>query len=510
MSTALLHEVAGRSERSCTWLTTRAAGELTATASARARPRRRGRGGVLARAAERTGGELHGQSRFFRASSIARAFRTIFNDFRQSYVLRYSPEGVPARGWHPIVVRAPPPAARPSVRARATTRTERSSAIALQDGIQRISEELPANAIGRALNAKARKLVEVPSKIGDGDHAMRVHIDHLDRTFTDRHPSSCARRLKDGSQSLAASGAARSRSLAISIFGISLLPRLDPNGGHSSPLGMEVEMKACRFVIALVALGPTAVAGVGSAQPEETLTNEHIVKMVRAQLSVTIIRSTIEASNVKFDLSPAALIALKDSGVVDDVILAMQARTRVLAKGRRPPPQPGRVRRNRSSWRRRRIPTSFWRNFRTMFVDASRAAYFGTAQMKAALGENKAFQSLKVSIVDDPAVADVVLTVNYTFAWDYLFVLKHQNTSVVLLSGKGVGPFSGPAGANSVAAELAKASIASPPEIAGRLYLLRPAVASHARPDEIIASVGAGRNVGGVSDRQGHASSPAG
>ena len=37
-------------------------------------------------------------------------------------------------------------------------------------------------------------------------------------------------------------------------------------------------MKACRFVIALVALGPTAVAGVGSAQPEETLTNEHIVK----------------------------------------------------------------------------------------------------------------------------------------------------------------------------------------------------------------------------------------
>ena len=50
-----------------------------------------------------------------------------------------------------------------------------------------------------------------------------------------------------------------------------------------------------------------------------------------------------------------------------------------------------------------------------------------------------------------------MLTVNYTFAWDYPFVLKHQNTSVVLLSGKGVGPFSGPAGANSVAGELAKA-----------------------------------------------------
>ena len=33
--------------------------------------------------------------------------------------------------------------------------------------------------------------------------------------------------------------------------------------------------------------------------------------------------------------------------------------------------------------------------------------------------------------------------------------VKHQNTSVVLLTGKGTGPFSGPAGA-SVAAELVK------------------------------------------------------
>ena len=45
-----------------------------------------------------------------------------------------------------------------------------------------------------------------------------------------------------------------------------------------------------------------------------------------------------------------------------------------------------------------------------MLVDASRAAYFGTAQMKA-LGEHKAFSVLVASIVDDPAVADVVLTV---------------------------------------------------------------------------------------------------
>jgi VWFA-related protein len=62
---------------------------------------------IITQAAERTGGELHTQSRFFRGSSIARAFRTIFDDFRQSYVLRYSPRGVTATGWHPIVVSVP-------------------------------------------------------------------------------------------------------------------------------------------------------------------------------------------------------------------------------------------------------------------------------------------------------------------------------------------------------------------------------------------------------------------
>ena len=77
--------------------------------------------------------------------------------------------------------------------------------------------------------------------------------------------------------------------------------------------------------------------------------------------------------------------------------------------------------------------------------------------MKAALGTNKGFQAYRISIVDDRALADVVLTVNYTFAWDYPFALTHQNTSVVLLSGKGSGPFSGPKGATSVASELVKA-----------------------------------------------------
>jgi VWFA-related protein len=62
---------------------------------------------ILTQAAERTGGRLWEQSHFFRASSIARAFTSIFDDFRQSYVLRYSPSGVRGPGWHVIAVTVP-------------------------------------------------------------------------------------------------------------------------------------------------------------------------------------------------------------------------------------------------------------------------------------------------------------------------------------------------------------------------------------------------------------------
>ncbi len=104
------------------------------------------------------------------------------------------------------------------------------------------------------------------------------------------------------------------------------------------------------------------------------------------------------------------------------------------------------------------------RNFRTMYVEARRAQYFGSDQLKAALGRNKDFIKLNIRIVDDPKVADTVLEVGYTFAWDYPFELKHQNTTIVLLSGKGSGPFSGPAGAASVASEFVK--LAKPYRIA--------------------------------------------
>ncbi|HET9837106.1 MAG TPA: hypothetical protein VFR84_02650 [Candidatus Angelobacter sp.] len=103
-------------------------------------------------------------------------------------------------------------------------------------------------------------------------------------------------------------------------------------------------------------------------------------------------------------------------------------------------------------------PDFILRNFRTMYVDAHAAQYFGSDQMKAALGKNREFQKLGIHMVDDPRVADVVLKVSYTFAWDYPFELRHQNTTVVLLAGKGEGPLSGPLGAADVARRFVQAA----------------------------------------------------
>jgi hypothetical protein len=98
------------------------------------------------------------------------------------------------------------------------------------------------------------------------------------------------------------------------------------------------------------------------------------------------------------------------------------------------------------------------RNFKTMFVVTKGFDFFDAQQMKAALRRNPDFQKLNIEIVDDRHVADTVLIVTYTFAWDYPFELQHQNTTTVLLAGKGEGPFSGPLGAADVAREFVKAA----------------------------------------------------
>jgi VWFA-related protein len=52
----------------------------------------------------RTGGEKH-RSRF--GDPAVRTFAQILDEFRQSYVLRYSPQGVKSAGWHAVTVQVP-------------------------------------------------------------------------------------------------------------------------------------------------------------------------------------------------------------------------------------------------------------------------------------------------------------------------------------------------------------------------------------------------------------------
>lgn len=105
-----------------------------------------------------------------------------------------------------------------------------------------------------------------------------------------------------------------------------------------------------------------------------------------------------------------------------------------------------------------RDPDFILRNFRTLYVDGQRAEWFGSQEIKSALDNNSEFHGMSMTIVDDPDFADAILEVGHTYvhtlAWEYPFVLKHQNTRIVLLSGKGSVPRPGPSGAARVAKEL--------------------------------------------------------
>ena len=62
----------------------------------------------VAQSAARTGGDSH-RSRF--GDPAVRTFAQILDEFRQSYVLRYSPNGVTGNGWHAVTVQVPAQAA---------------------------------------------------------------------------------------------------------------------------------------------------------------------------------------------------------------------------------------------------------------------------------------------------------------------------------------------------------------------------------------------------------------
>ena len=61
---------------------------------------------LLQDATSRTGGDLHAAG-FFSAADAVDIFKKVFDDFRVSYVLHYSPAGVTRNGWHPLKVTVP-------------------------------------------------------------------------------------------------------------------------------------------------------------------------------------------------------------------------------------------------------------------------------------------------------------------------------------------------------------------------------------------------------------------
>jgi VWFA-related protein len=108
VSSALLRELTGRSEAVLHLVDHEGSGGEADYRVRSCSPRGRPDGDrILVEAAERTGGAFHTQSIFFRSASLLRTFRGIFDEFRQSYVLRYSPKDVDPDGWHAIAVTVP-------------------------------------------------------------------------------------------------------------------------------------------------------------------------------------------------------------------------------------------------------------------------------------------------------------------------------------------------------------------------------------------------------------------
>ena len=98
-------EASGRSEAVLHWIYVSGDGDIDPlSVNAWCTPTDAGEVDYLAQTAARTGGDSH-RSRF--GDPAVRTFKTILDEFRQSYVLRYSPQGVPTRGWHAVTVTVP-------------------------------------------------------------------------------------------------------------------------------------------------------------------------------------------------------------------------------------------------------------------------------------------------------------------------------------------------------------------------------------------------------------------
>lgn len=75
----------------------------------------------------------------------------------------------------------------------------------------------------------------------------------------------------------------------------------------------------------LAVLLPLTLCGLAAAQ--QALTNDSIIKMVKAGLSDDVVIATVNASPGQYSTAPDALIALKQAGVSDKVIAAVVSRS---------------------------------------------------------------------------------------------------------------------------------------------------------------------------------------
>src|SRR5438128_2029964 len=86
---------------------------------------------------------------------------------------------------------------------------------------------------------------------------------------------------------------------------------------------MEKLLIFIRTVLAVAALAMVIITPAVRAQTE-VLTNDEVVAMLKAGLSPTVIVNKIRTSKTKFNLSTSELIRLKQAGLDDEILQAMQ------------------------------------------------------------------------------------------------------------------------------------------------------------------------------------------
>ena len=122
---------------------------------------------------------------------------------------------------------------------------------------------------------------------------------------------------------------------------ISAMVNRDLRGSTTTTAGPKVREQNQTSDAAQGQSNPATVTEAAQAPAHETLTNDSIIKMVKAGLSDTVILSMVSTQPGKYSLGADDIIALKRAGVSDTIITAIVGKS---ASGLSPPPvSPGGV-----------------------------------------------------------------------------------------------------------------------------------------------------------------------